>query len=76
MSEYIIWESDKTEITDNLGVKHSVSHFEKRGEIVRCSDCAKFYNGDADYGTDDWCQEFSCQIEPTGFCAWAERREP
>ena len=48
----------------------------RESEIVRCRDCAKFCNGDADYCTDDWCQEFSCQIEPTGFCSWGERRQP
>ena len=46
----------------------------EREKIVRCRDCVKFCNGDAYYCTDDWCQEFSCQIEPDGFCAWGEHK--
>ena len=43
-------------------------------EIVRCRDYMKFYKGDTDYATDDWCQEFNCQIESDGFCAWGEKK--
>lgn len=79
MSEYIIWESDKTETTDNLGMKHGVSHFEKREEIVRCRDC-KHYNdqepggeiGTCNLGLED--TGLVSIVEPDGFCAWGERR--
>ena len=74
MTEYIIWESNKTETTDNLGVKHSVSHFEKREEIVRCMDCAWFTNS-SHYGA--YCTNFGSPLHDDydGFCAWGERRE-
>lgn len=85
MSEYIIWESDKTETTDNLGMKHGVSHFEKREEIVRCRDC-KYTNEDGDecvyfaawepLPEGDEFRDVYVDVEPNGFCAWAERREP
>ena len=82
MSEYIIWESDKTKTTDYLGVKHGVSHFEHREEIVRCRDCKhftqkgthKFENGktNADYCT--YVRGWMLQITPDGFCKWGERK--
>lgn len=79
MSEFIIWESDKTETTDNLGVKHSVSHFEKREEIVRCRDCAYICNREYTNGL-EWhtCGYFDsayAEVDPNGFCAWGERRQ-
>ena len=78
MSEYIIWESDKTETTDYLGVKHGVSHFEKREEIVRCRDCVAYepyhtYAGmKLDYGE---CTQHRRQTDDDRFCWWAERSD-
>ena len=85
MSEYIIWESDKTETIDYLGVKHSISHFEKREEIVRCRDCKYMRRVKHWLGMDiDECwlhadRESGAlgkeRTEPDGFCAWGERRK-
>ena len=78
MSEYIIWESDKTETTDNLGVKHGVSHFEKREEIVRCRDCKHFDPNDEPsevYPNSYWCDKLTVYMPPNGFCPWGKRRE-
>ena len=71
MSEYIIWESDKTETTDYLGVKHGVSHFEKREEIVRCINC-RFSLA---HGNGCGRNQDIYDAEPDGFCKWGERRE-
>ena len=67
MSEYIVTCDEETAAWVGNDVKSMRS-------IVRCRDCVKFCNDDAYYCTDDWCQEFSCQIEPDGFCAWGERK--
>lgn len=81
MAEYIVYESESTEVTDYLGGTHRVCHHEKREEIVRCLDCKKwdFMHQDPD-GT-EWgeCAEFShaCGGHFTrmnGFCYWGERR--
>ena len=79
MSEYIIWESDKTETTDYLGVKHGVSHFEKRKEIVRCRDCVHY----KPYRTHQHGMMKRCHDEhghthkrdESDFCSRGERRE-
>lgn len=73
MTEYIIWESDKTETTDYLGVKHGVSHFEKREEIVRCRDCKHYTDDEFEYR--HYCNEWCGQVEPDDFCAWALERK-
>ena len=86
MTEYIVKESPTTYETDILGVKHSVTSYRRREEIVRCRDCRhyrehKFFKSTLGMGlgTDisDVCMFFSngVKVEPDGFCAWAERRE-
>lgn len=78
MSEYIIWESDKTETTDNLGVKHSVSHFEKREEIVRCRDCKHYDRMNDNEGMcmvpDDDGDYARWIVDAVGYCYLGERR--
>lgn len=71
MSEHIIWESDKTETIDYLGVKHGISHFEKREEIVRCRDCKHLVAHGAGCSYWDFCDVY----DTNGFCAWGERRD-
>ena len=51
-----------------------------RHEIVRCRDCAYICNREDTNGL-KWhtCGYFDseyAEVEPDGFCAWAERREP
>lgn len=36
-------------------------------EVVRCKDCAYFYNG--------WCYDFGIHINDNEFCSGGERRE-
>ena len=85
MSEYIVYESETSEVTDYLGVKHSVSHIKKLKEIVLCRDC-RFADWDI---TAWWCtrdKHYPFEIgELIGygersyldvFCAWGERKEP
>ena len=75
MSEYIVEGSPSEEVTDYLGVKYSVTHFERREEIVRCRDCVH-------YETDEVCD--GCTLfdfaDCSGsmadkFCAWGEMAE-
>ena len=49
-----------------------------RGEIVRCRDCESFRAGDADFPAtcSKWYPAGVEHVEPCGFCAWGERREP
>lgn len=76
MSEYIVRENEYGEVTDYLGVKHSLSRFEKREEIVRCGDC-KFYDEDDGYGNYGCTLlDFGTKDMERGYCAWGERREP
>ena len=45
-------------------------------EIVRCRDCIN-YSGEDDEIYPKWCMQMNItEVEPNGFCAWAERREP
>lgn len=46
-----------------------------REPIVRCKDCRHFTAGNREYATCDWCDWWSSDTEPDGFCAWGERRE-
>lgn len=75
MSEYIVYEGIGSTVTDYLGVKHTVNHYEKREEIVRCRDCIH-------YETDEVCD--GCTLfdfaDCSGsmadkFCAWGEMAE-
>lgn len=79
MSEYIIWESDKTETTDYLGVKHGVIHFEKREEIVRCRDCVHYKPYRTNHhGLMNRCEDehgHSHRRDEDDFCSKGERRE-
>lgn len=72
MTEYIVYESKSDEVTDYLGMKHSVSHIEKREEIVRCRDCEN-YEYREHVGRSYCCGEYA--TEPDGFCAWAKRKD-
>ena len=84
MSEYIVHEGIESTFTDYLGVKHTVNHYEKREEIVRCRDCRHFRIEPwdevlaAQYGAPPMICERTGDmddVEPDGFCSWAERRE-
>lgn len=46
----------------------------KLTEVVRCRDCA--YRGWSDAGGHFCARGIGLTVEPDGFCAWAERREP
>lgn len=60
MQEYIV------DFGDSL-VNHENKYIHER--VVRCRDCEKF--------EDKWafCNLFCEDVEPEGFCAWAERKE-
>ena len=74
MSEYIFYESKSDKVTDYLGVKHYVSHYEKREEIVRCKDCVHFERT-ARNGICHRSEFLPMWAEPGGFCAWGKRKE-
>ena len=86
MTEYIVEESPTTYETDILGVKHSVTSYRRREEIVRCRDCKHYHKHKwfdiipgTPLGSDmsDVCMFFGggVKVEPGGFCKWGERRE-
>ena len=72
MSEYIITDKQLGLIQDFATV---CVEGEKLTKIVRCRDCVS-------YEETGNCTFFECQcgmlaeVEPDGFCAWGERREP
>lgn len=49
------------------------------GEIVRCKDCTyslnHMYNNGPEYLTCSYFDSEYAEVEPDGFCAWAERKE-
>lgn len=83
MSEYIVELDSKRSVALGLAFAEEMRGGDfVRGEIVRCRDC-KYY------GCHDgsmWCSRTYEQVpggtcdyqtvEPDGFCAWGERREP
>lgn len=73
MSEYI-YRSNAEPLVNECG---EIS-LARAGEIVRCRDCVDFERWDyPDGSTRHVCGHFEfMDIEPDGFCAWAERREP
>ena len=79
MTEYIVEESPTTYETDILGVKHGVTSYRRREEIVRCRDC-KYYREHAFImvtNISDVCLFWHgtpTKVEPNGFCAWACRK--
>lgn len=67
MSEYIY----------DTSIEATFLHEQKHEEIVRCRDCVYFDKYENDeinvcYGFDNE----QPIVEPNGFCAWAERRQP
>lgn len=58
--------------------------FVQREEIVRCKDCARAVNDSFgcmafshyEIGSNYGWTEVPAEVEPDGFCAWGERREP
>lgn len=72
MSEYIVSVPDEQAevFIARFGIESvTLFGFNLREEIVRCHDC-KFKN-------ESWnCASPYYNVEPDGFCAWGERREP
>ena len=68
MSEYVM------EV--EYDIMHGTFSQKRKDEIVRCRDCASFREKDWRCTSFQWhnCDE-SPDVEPDGFCAWAERRE-
>ena len=68
MSEYIV----------NLSADWASKQGEKLTEIVRCRDCAYICNREYANGLEFYtCSYFDseyAEVEPDGFCAWAEKR--
>lgn len=69
MSEYIVELDSKRRIALGLSFAEEMRGGDFiRGEIVRCRDCKRFHTNT---------NGFDCpKLEPDGFCAWGERREP
>lgn len=69
MSEYIYEQHDQPArvVRDGWNVKIEWD-FVQREEIVRCRDCKRFHTNT---------NGLDCpKLDPDGFCAWGERREP
>lgn len=73
MSEYII---------DFTDMNYTVEPIEHNGEIVRCRDCVHYYEAEEYHPQGNYdrrcCKYFDTyddEVEPGGFCAWAERRD-
>ena len=75
MSEYIVCEGIGSTVTDHLGVKHTVNHYEKREDIVRCRDCRYLCDDGSTWGCGWHCSCLTTNdgTPPDGFCAWGER---
>lgn len=73
MSEHII----ETEISNGaLFIPYQSKLSEAvREEIVRCRDCRYFMRGNLCSRQDEWNEFHWLDVEPDGFCAWAERKE-
>ena len=51
-------------------------YIDLNSEVVRCRDCIN-YSGEDSEIYPKWCMQMNItEVEPNGFCAWAERREP
>ena len=61
-------------------VSHNIEDPFVREEIVRCRDCAyicnREYANGLEYHTCSYFDSEHAEVEPDGFCAWGERREP
>lgn len=75
MSEYIITVDEvKADFEGNIPIS-------AKQEVVRCRDC-KHYNDQEPGGEIGTCNlgleelDLLSIVEPDGFCAWAERRQP
>ena len=83
MSEYIITDKQLKTATEAY-LEHELSRpitevfisGDKLPKIVRCRDCRHFMNGDSCKLQDEWNEFHWLQVEPDGFCAWGERRQP
>lgn len=80
MSEYIVELDSKRSIALGLAFAEEMRGGDfVRGEIVRCRDCIH-YEPDPnpiDPGWPMWCEDTGRDlVQPNGFCAWGERREP
>ena len=70
MSEYIITDEQIAENQRLHGKKLLVMPV-----IVRCRDCIN-YSGEDNEIYPKWCMQMNItEVEPDGFCAWAERKE-
>lgn len=88
MSEYIIKLPNGGAADECIrlrGYEKSLYGYELHEEIVRCRDC-KYANEDGDecvyfaawepLPEGDEFRDVYVDVEPDGFCAWGERREP
>lgn len=81
MREYIITDKQLKTATEAY-LEHELSRpitevfisGDKLPEIVRCRDCV--YRGWSEAGGHFCSRGIGLTVEPDGFCAWGERREP
>ncbi len=64
-------ETIKVGLNDPLFTK-MLTGFPVREEIIRCRDRDHLIEC---MDLDDWCSRHESEVNPDGFCAWAERRE-
>lgn len=77
MSEYVCREHRKSESSKH--VKSELVSWVRCEEVIRCRDCKWFGpdRSDYEYGSSWWCDWWpNDRVNPEGYCAWAERREP
>ena len=78
MSEYVFryangygFDADDVEVVEYFAEENTDHYGTLHEEIVRCRDC-KFCMA---YMAGTYCDYMAHNVEPDGFCAWAERKE-
>ena len=79
MSEYIVNVPDEEAeyFIARFGFENvKLTGYSLTGEIVRCRDCKDYRASDATCHSWQWHNwDAAIEVEPDGFCAWAERKE-
>ena len=84
MSEYIVELDSKHSVALKLAFAEEMRGGDfVHGKVVRCMDCKYYYEAEEYHPQGNYdrrcCKYFGTyddEVEPDGFCAWGERREP
>lgn len=78
MREYIFYVPEGNEIIGDVYYPDERDDPMPVEPLVQCRDCEQFAadSSDHDYRSGWWCHRWDTdRVEPSGFCAWGERRE-